>query len=74
MKNERIILRTGIYCLLAYGAVSFTSYILLYYFNAGNYKYLLNTGIDILMFIPIYTILVILAFSYRKYKSNGKYF
>ncbi len=73
MENEKIILRTGIYCFLAYGTVNLASYILLYYFKAGSYKYLLNTGIDILLFIPIYAILVILAFSYRKSVSSDKH-
>ena len=73
MENENIILRTGIQCFLAYGTVNLASYILLYYFKAGSYKYLLNTGIDILLFIPIYAILVILAFSYRKSVSSDKH-
>lgn len=64
--NEKIVMRAGIYAFLAYSIISIALYALLYFTHIGNYKTMLNTGIDVLLSIPIYVIIVSMVFSYNR--------
>lgn len=64
--NEKIVMRAGIYSLFVFSIISLTVYATLYYGNVGNYISLVNSGIDTLFFIPIYSIIVVLFFSYKR--------
>ena len=64
--NEKIVMRAGIYAVLAYSVISIALYALIYFTHIGNYKTMLNTGIDVLLSIPIYVIIVSMVFSYNR--------
>lgn len=68
--NEKVVMRAGIYPFLAYSIISIALYALLYFTHIGNYKTMLNTGIDVLLFIPIYAIIVSIVFSYKRVMKN----
>ncbi|MEM0073117.1 MAG: hypothetical protein QXM60_01860 [Thermoplasmatales archaeon] len=76
VSSEKIILKAGIYALLVYSLISIVSYFALYYRKIGNFTNLLNSGIDILLFIPLYVTIVVLYFSYirvtNKNDQHGK--
>ncbi len=71
MKDDRIVLRYGIYGLLTYSIISFALYFLLYFAKIGDYIRILNTGIDILLFIPIYIIIISIVYSYKRVAITG---
>lgn len=62
--SEKILLKAGIYALLIYSLISIVLYFTLYYGKIGNFTNLLNSGIDVLLFIPLYVIILVLCFSY----------
>ena len=64
--NEKIVMRAGIYAFLAYSVISIALYALIYFTHIGNYKTMLNTGLDVLLSIPIYVIIVSMVFSYNR--------
>ena len=64
--NEKIVMRAGIYAFLAYSVISIALYALPYFTHIGNYTTMLNTGIDVLLSIPIYVIIVFMVFSYKR--------
>ena len=64
--NEKIVMRAGIYAFLAYSVISIALYALIYFTHIGNYKTMLNTGLDVLLSIPIYVIIVSMVFSYKR--------
>ncbi|MEM3933735.1 MAG: hypothetical protein QW364_01345 [Thermoplasmatales archaeon] len=76
VSSEKIILKAGIYALLVYSLISIVSYFALYYRKIGNFTNLLNSGIDVLLFIPLYVTIVVLYFSYisvtNKNDQHGK--
>ena len=72
--NEKVVMRVGIYAFLAYSIILIALYALLYFTHIGNYIIMLNTGIDVLFFIPIYAIIISLVFSYKRVmKNHGAY-
>lgn len=72
--NEKVVMRAGIYAFLAYSIILIVLYALLYFTHIGNYIIMLNTGIDVLFFIPIYAIIISLVFSYKRVmKNHGAY-
>lgn len=64
--NEKIVMRAGIYAFLAYSVISIALYALIYFTHIGNYKTMLNAGLDVLLSIPIYVIIVSMVFSYNR--------
>ncbi|MEO0251187.1 MAG: hypothetical protein ABIM44_02970 [candidate division WOR-3 bacterium] len=76
VSSEKIILKAGIYALLVYSLISIVSYFALYFRKIGNFTGSLNSGIDILLFIPLYVTIVVLYFSYirvtNKNDQHGK--
>lgn len=66
IKNEKIVMRAGIYTFLAYSILLIAFYALLYSTHIGNYIIMLNTGIDVLFFIPIYATIISIVFSYKR--------
>jgi hypothetical protein len=60
--REKIVMKVGIYAALAYSITVIVSYTLLILSKTGNYEFLLNSGIDVLLFIPTYVIIVSIAF------------
>ncbi|MEM0160232.1 MAG: hypothetical protein QW258_04265 [Thermoplasmata archaeon] len=74
INSEKILLKAGIYALLVYSLISIVSYFALYFRKIGNFTNLLNSGIDVLLFIPLYVIILVLYFSYiRVIDRNGQH-
>ena len=72
--NEKIVMRAGIYAFLAYSVISIALYALIYFTHIGNYKTMLNTGLDVLLSIPIYVIIVSMVFSYKRIMKKRDFY
>lgn len=66
LSSEKSVMKIGALVLLAYSVISIPVYAILSYKNISMSRIIMNSGIDVLLFIPIYILIVTILFSVKR--------
>lgn len=70
LPGEKDVIKIGVLVLLAYSVISISVYVILSYKNIAISRAIMNSAVDVLLFIPIYILIVAIFFSVKKIKIS----